>query len=121
MDSSGARAQLFKIKAVHVAERLRLKDLRERFSQPPIEFSNYEMVFKYSETSFLFIYNYGSAVFFNVPDDVAERELSSIQEYKMPSEFVRATDLFLLEVQETPPGTAPSRARVFFDRIVVAE
>jgi len=94
-----------------------LRDLRDRFHrQPPAEFSNYEMIFKYSENSYLFVYNYGSVVFFNVPDDVQERELRIIQEFKTsPMEAQSATsDLFMLEVDATQPGNS----KVYFDRIV---
>lgn len=109
---------VYRIKAIHVAERLKLKDLRERFSHPPTEFSNYEMVVKFSEDSFLFLYNYGSVVFFNVSDEMQEKVLSSIQEYRAPSDQGRATDVFLLEVQS--PSAAPSAAnKVYFDRVLV--
>jgi required for meiotic nuclear division protein 1 len=121
MEPAGARTELYRIKAIHVADRLRLKDLRERFSHPPVEFSNYEMVFKLGEHSYMFVYKYGAVVFFNVPDDVAERELGAIQEYRMPSETGRATDLFQMEVQESQPGGVPGRGRIFHDRIVVPE
>jgi uncharacterized Rmd1/YagE family protein len=103
----------YRIKATHVAERLKLKDLRERFTRPALEFSNYEMVVQYSEDSYLFVYNYGSVVFFNVPEDLQERELSAIQEYRAPSVHGRATDFFHLEV--VPDATN----KVFFDRVVV--
>ena len=56
--------QPYRIKATHIAEKLRLKELREKFTQPPLEFSNYEMVIRYAPDSYLFLYNYGSAVFF---------------------------------------------------------
>ncbi len=121
MESIGENSALYRIKAIHVADRLKLKDLRERFSQPPLEFSNYELVLKLSEQSYIFVYKYGSVVFFNVPDDVAERELEAIHEYRLPTETGRATDLFLMEVAETPAGATPARPRIFFDRIVVPE
>ncbi len=105
----------YRIRAIHVSEKLRLKELRERFTRPALEFSNYEMVVQYSEDSYLFVYNYGSVVFFNVPDDLQERELGAIQEYRIPADQGRATDVFHLEVL---PG-APSK--VYFDRIVVGE
>lgn len=112
---------LFRIKAIHIAERLRLKDLRERFTLPPIEFSNYEMVIRYSPQSYCFLYNYGAVVFFNVPDDLQEKELSAIQEYRVLQDQGRATDVFLLEVQEPPSGstTQSSGPKVYFDRVVV--
>lgn len=105
----------YRIKAIHVAERLKLKDLRERFTRPALEFSNYEMVIQYSEDSYLFVYNYGSAVFFNVPEEMQERELSAIQEYRIPSDHGRATDVFQLDVIE---GAAN---KVYFDRVVVGQ
>lgn len=105
----------YRIKAIHVAERLKLKDLRERFTRPALEFSNYEMVVQYSEDSYLFVYNYGSVVFFNVPDDLQERELGAIHEYRIPSDHGRATDIFQLDVIEG------ASTKVYFDRVVVGE
>jgi required for meiotic nuclear division protein 1 len=64
---------------------------------------------------------YGSVVFFNVPDEVAERELEAIHEYRLPTEAGRATDLFLMEVAGPPAGAGSARPRIFFDRIVVSE
>lgn len=114
--------QLYNIKAVHVAEKLRLKDLRDRFSRSPMDFSNYEIVLKYSEDSYAFIYKYGSVVFFNVPDDLQERELSAIQEYRAPSALPRASDVFLLEVLDPMQAqeTGIQTNRAYFDRVVVS-
>jgi uncharacterized Rmd1/YagE family protein len=113
--AGNASVKTYRIKAVHVAERLKLKDLRERFTRAPLEFSNYEMVVQYSQDSYLFVYNYGAVVFFNVPEDLQERELGSIQEYRLPADQGRANDVFQLEVL---PGAA---TKVFFDRVVVGE
>jgi len=123
MSSGSGLSQLYRIKAVHIVEKLKLKDLREKFSRPPSEFSNYEMIVRYSADSYLFVYNYGSVVFFNVPEDLQERELSTIQEYRVPSEAGRATDVFLLEVKESAQSLAHDQTpptRVFFDRVVVS-
>jgi len=115
---------LYRIKSLHIVEKLKLKDLRERFTQPPLEFSNYEMIVRYAPNSFLFVYNYGSVVFFNVPEELQEKELSAIQEYRISAEQSRATDIFLLEVKEgvvTVPPQAPGVAnKVYFDRVVVS-
>lgn len=113
---------LYRIKAIHIVEKLKLKDLRERFTQPPLEFSNYEMIVRYTPSSFLFVYNYGSVVFFNVPEELQEKELSAIQEYRVSADQSRATDFFLLEVKEgmVSPTQAPGAAnKVYFDRVVV--
>ncbi|MEO5969810.1 MAG: RMD1 family protein [Bdellovibrionia bacterium] len=114
---------LYRIKAIHIVEKLKLKDLRERFTQPPLEFSNYEMIVRYAPNSFLFVYNYGSVVFFNVPEELQEKELSAIQEYRVSAEQSRATDVFLLEVKEgvPVPSQVPGAAnKVYFDRVVVS-
>ena len=113
--------KVYKIKAIHIAEKLRLKELREKFTQPALEFSNYEMIIKYSSDSYLFVYNYGSVVFFNVPEDLQEKELGAIQEYRVPSDQGRATDVFLLEVlegQRSPGASPPVGSKVYFDRVV---
>ncbi len=114
-------AQPYSIKAVHITERLKLKDLREKFTGPPFEFSNYEMIVRYSPDSYLFVYNYGSVVFFNVPEELQDKELESIQECFVPSDHGRATDVFLLEVQESSSVVSQSSLnKVFFDRVVVS-
>jgi uncharacterized Rmd1/YagE family protein len=102
----------YRISALHFAERLKLKDLRERFTCSALEFSNYEMVIQYSEDSFLFVYNYGSVVFFNVPEELQARELDAIQEYRIPSEQVRPSEVFQLDVIEG------SVTKAYFDRVV---
>lgn len=113
-------SKIYTIKAIHIAERLKLRELRERFTQSAFEFSNYEMIVRYSDDSYLFVYNYGSVVFFNVSEELQEKELSSIQEYRVPSDQGRATDRFLLEVQGHPSPAAPGRAnQVYFDRVLV--
>jgi uncharacterized Rmd1/YagE family protein len=107
---------------VHIAEKLRLKDLKDRLSVAPQEFSNYEMVLQYGPESYAFFYNYGSAVFFNVPDDVQERELGALQGFRSSASLARTSDAFLLEVQPAGVATAPEVAnRVFFDRLVVSQ
>ncbi len=109
----------FRIKAFHVAEKLRLKDLREKFTRPTLEFSNYELVVKYADDSYLFVYNYGSVVFFNVPDDMQERELAAIQEYRTPSDVARTSDTYMVEVQDGACGADASH-KVYFDRMVLS-
>lgn len=119
MNATPLIPQPYRIKAIHIAEKLKLKDLRERFTQPASEFSNYEMIVRYSPDSCLFVYNYGSVVFFNVPEDLQEKELSCIQEYRVPSEQARATDVFLLEVQDPSLPSVQGGNKVYFDRVVV--
>jgi len=108
----------YQVRAFHVTEKLKLKDLRERFTTAPIEFSNYELILKYDEHSYLFIYNYGSAVFFNVPEAIYEREMQVLSSLLGPSDFGRTSDVFLVEV--SPEATQPQPPKVYFDRLVVS-
>lgn len=115
--------RLYSIKAFHVSEKIRLKDVREKFSRPPLEFSNQEMVIRYSEDSFVFLYNYGSVVFFNVADSLQEQEISVLNQYRtLGGDFSRTNDTFLLEVNQNLEPTSPELGpnRVFFDRVQVA-
>lgn len=114
--SQTPQTRLFPIKAFHVAEKLKLKELKERFVSPMVEFSNYEMIIRYAEDSYMFIYNYGSVVFFNVPDSVQEREINIIQEYRVPSDLTNTSDVFYVEIQDGNPGGS----KVFFDRILAS-
>lgn len=112
---------VYRIRAIHIAEKLKLKSLRERFNSYPVEFSNYEMVVRYAQDSYLFFYNYGSVVFFNVSEEVQEKELNFIEEYRAPSEQGRASDFFLLEVQESLGNVVPGASnKVYFDRVVIS-
>src|SRR5215210_6318380 len=80
------------------------------------------MVVQYSEDSYMFVYNYGSVIFFNVPEDLQEKELGSIQgglDTSVQGQ-ARPTDVFLLEVQDLPnTGSLASTHKVYFDRVVV--
>jgi uncharacterized Rmd1/YagE family protein len=81
------------------------------------------MVIRYAHDSYFFIYNYGSVVFFNVPEDIQERELSALQEYRVPNEQgSAASDVFLLERQESAPAPVgqSSGTKVYFDRVLVS-
>jgi uncharacterized Rmd1/YagE family protein len=112
---------LYQIRSIHVAEKLKLKELRERWPEPLLEFSNYEMVVSCGLDAYLFVYNYGSVVFFNVPEQLQEKTLVMIQECLTSVEGidqVRASDRFILELQKSGSRSAN---KVFFDRVVVSE
>ncbi|MCM2321927.1 MAG: RMD1 family protein [Oligoflexia bacterium] len=129
--SSSSPPGTYRIKALHVAEILKLKEFREKLTLPPLEFSNYELIVRYSEDSYLFVYKYGSVVFFNVPEEIQERELRKIQECRASADATQSPtapvlapagdpgspmDVFLLEVQPSQP--TGSGAKVYFDRII---
>ncbi len=109
-------AQKFPIRAFHIAERLKLRELREKLGYSPKEFSNYEMVVQLpGEHSYVLFYNFGSIVFFNVPEALAEIEMTRLVEFRSPTDTMRTSDNFTVEINENGENKA------HFDRIEVRE
>ncbi|MGE4232958.1 MAG: RMD1 family protein [Bacteriovoracia bacterium] len=107
-------AKHYPIRAYHIAERLRLRDVRDKLGYSPKEFSNYEMVIQLTgDDSYLAIYNFGSIVFFNVPDADFEKEMARLSEFRTPSDTMRTSDNFLIEISENGQNKA------HFDRLEV--
>lgn len=106
----------YPIRAYHIAERLRLKDLKDRLGYQPKEFSNYEMVIPLpGDNSYLLVYNFGSVVFFNVSDVDLETQMAKFSEYRTPSDVMRTSDAFLVQISERGENKA------LFDRLEVRE
>lgn len=110
--------QAYRITAAHVAERLKLKELREKVSHPVEDFSNYELVVKFAENSYACIYNYGSVVFFNVPDAIQVKYLAILRETKEGSKIGDTTDAYLVETKQ---DLGPTANQVFFDRVTMGK
>ncbi len=106
--------QAYRLQASHVAERLKLKELRERVTHPVKDFSNYELVVEFAANSFAFIYNYGTVVFYNVPDAIQVRYLAIIRETKEGAKIGDTSDVFIVEER---PEMDPAANQVFFDRV----
>ena len=97
----------FSVRAYHVAERLKLKDVRDRLNYAPKEFSNYEMVISLpAENAYILFYNFGSVVFFNATDKEIEQEMARISEFRTPSDTMRTSDNFLIEINESGQNKA---------------
>ncbi|RYZ68263.1 MAG: hypothetical protein EOP09_09730, partial [Proteobacteria bacterium] len=76
-------SKIYRVRATHVAERLKMRELRERLTEFPIdEFTNYNLTVRLSELSYAFIYNYGTVVFFNVPQVLQDSILSLMRTTK---------------------------------------
>jgi uncharacterized Rmd1/YagE family protein len=116
--STQADYRAFRLKATHVAERLRLQQLKEKVVHPIRSQSNYELVVEFAEYSYAFVYNYGSVVFFNVPDGIQEKYLAMIRETKQGAKIGDTNDVFLVETRE---GLGESVNQVFFDRIATGK
>lgn len=108
----------YRLRATHVAERLKLAELKDRVLHPVRHFANYELVVEFAEQSYAFIYNYGSVVFFNVPEVLQEKYLAIIRETKEGAKIGDTTDVFIVE---TRPGIDPSTNHVYFDRIATGQ
>jgi uncharacterized Rmd1/YagE family protein len=120
-------AKFYPIKAYHITEKMRLKDVREYLSLYPKEFSNYEMSVSLNEPdSYIFFYHFGSVVFFNVSDILINDYLNKLQKFKnfgLASELVSTglvsssttSDNFIIEVSNETQNKA------YYDRIIVKE
>lgn len=106
----------YPIRAFHMAERLKLKDVRDKLGYNPKEFSNYEMVIPLSgEHAYLLIYNFGSLVFFNAAEKEIETEMARMASFRGPAETMRTSDNFAIEVSTTAQNKA------HFDKLEVRE
>jgi uncharacterized Rmd1/YagE family protein len=110
--------QAYRMTGAHVAERLKLSVVREKVVHPIESFSNYELVVKFAENSYAFIYNYGSIVFFNVPDAIREKYLSFVRETKEGAKMGDTSDIYLVEEKA---GLDPTVNQVFFDRVTTGK
>ncbi|MEW6056977.1 MAG: RMD1 family protein [Bdellovibrionota bacterium] len=97
----------YQIRAYHIAERLRLRDVRDRLGYNHKELSNYEMVVQLGgDDAYLLVYNFGSVVFFNVSDKEIEIEMARLSEFRTPSDTMRTSDNFVIEISETGQNKA---------------
>jgi uncharacterized Rmd1/YagE family protein len=104
----------YSVRAYHIAERLRLKEVRDRLGYDTSEFSNYEMIIPLSaRDSYMFLYSFGSVVFFNATDLEVEHEMARLRIFRSPGEGERTSDAFLVEVSDNINN------KVFFDRITI--
>lgn len=104
----------YPIRAYHIAERLKLRDVRDKLGYNAKEFSNYEMVVQApGEDAYLLVYNFGSVVFFNVADQDLEREMARLSEFRTPSDTMRTSDNFTIEISESGTNKA------LFDKLEV--
>ena len=106
----------YPIRAYHIAERLKLKDVRDKMGYVTKEFSNYEMVIALeTPNSYMIFYNFGSVLFFNVPDELLDIQMARLQEFRAPSDTMRTSDNFFIEVSELGQNKA------HFDHMEVRE
>lgn len=98
------------IQAQHLATRLQLKQVAGQISESPIVQTPYELVYELRANSFVFIYNFGAVVFFNVPEDSRFLLLRNILGEKGGSANVTSEDFIIEEVAELPNNNAHETA-----------
>ncbi len=104
----------YPVRAYHIAERLKLREVRDKLEYNPKDFTNYEMVIPVlGEQAYLFLYNFGSIVFFNVPESEIETQMARLSEFRTPSDTMRTSDSFTLEIVEN------AQDRALFDKLEV--
>ena len=104
----------YPIRAYHIAERLRLREVRDKLGYTPREFSNYEMVVQApGDEAYLLVYNFGSLVFFNVAEKDIEIEMARLSEFRTPSDTMRTNDNFVIEISDSGQNKA------LFDKLEV--
>lgn len=104
------------IQAQHLATRLQLKQVSSQIAGAPIVQTPYELVYELRSDSFVFIYNFGAVVFFNVPEDSRFLFLRNILGGKGGAANVTSEDFIVEEVGELTNSatheTAFSKIRV---------
>lgn len=101
------KEQLYLFHAYHLGEGLKLKEIAKGFDLKPALLHPNCLIYELSPESYLLFYNFGSVVFFNVPEAAHP---NTLQRIKPPV----ASDEFLLEVE---PQAQP---KVSFDKVVLA-
>lgn len=100
------KEQSYLFHAYHLGEALRLKEVAKDFYLKPTRLNPNCLIYELAHQSYLLFYNFGSVVFFNVPESV---QPNTLQRIKPPV----ASDEFLLEVE---PQT---QSKVSFDKVVL--
>lgn len=104
------------INAVHLTEQIKIKELGTVIALQPLLLSVWEAVFKISEESYIFMYNFGSVVFFNVPEEQQKNVIETIKKTNVPSQPAFATsDSFIVEV------TGEDKHEVGFNKAVIKD
>jgi uncharacterized Rmd1/YagE family protein len=107
----------FTIHAFHLTETLKLKDIGSLISVEPLLLSVWEASFKFSDESYVFIYNFGSVVFFNVPDDSQKVILEKVKKSYIAPQIpgYTTTDTFSVEV------TGEDKHEVGFNKVIIKD
>ncbi|NBX91966.1 MAG: RMD1 family protein [Proteobacteria bacterium] len=70
---------LFTMQAINLYDSIQIKSVRSLLSGKVVFSSPQEIVFQYGENSFLFVYRFGSIVFFGLSNEEIDREISKVK------------------------------------------
>lgn len=87
----------FTFNAYHFKKKLKLKELEKVFPFKPYQINPDEIVYKVDEQRFIFLYRFGSIVFFNISRDDQNREFDRIANSLDIDEEISASEEFYLE------------------------
>lgn len=105
--------ELYPFHTYHLAEALKLKEIAKLFDLKPAILNPTCLVYELSAKSYCFLYNFGTALFFNVGLEAQQSTLKRIQNFIQSNQEPVAADEFLLEEKHKSPNT------VSFDKVVV--
>ncbi len=69
----------FLIESLNLYDTINIKGIRTLLSGRVIDSSPNELQLEYAENSYLFVYRFGCLVFFNVPQEIKEREIGKLK------------------------------------------
>jgi uncharacterized Rmd1/YagE family protein len=106
----------YSIKAFHLAEKLKLKDVTDRFAlSSPLTVTPLEASYKLSADSYVYIFNFGSIVFFNVAEDIQKVLLDKARKSDDTQPARTTADEFTIEVVDE------DKLEVSFNKITLKE
>jgi len=106
----------YSFSAYHLKDRLKLREVKNILPFNPYRMNSDEIVYKFKDDSYIFLYRFGTTVFFNVSPEDQKTELARITDkFKIADinidETVDTSDEFYLEVEPA------SEITVLFDTI----
>ncbi len=100
-------------RAYHLADTLRLKAIEPAMDMPATTRAATKLVYQLGDASFLFLYRFGSVVFFNVEQSKQDEIVDKIKTVIRRTDVLSTSDEFALEVHEDEKNS------VQFERVIV--
>lgn len=92
---------LFTMQAINLYDSIHIKRVRSLLSGKLAYSSPQEIVFEFSETKFLFVFRFGSLVFFGFSQEEIDREVKNLQEAFGPGVSNPTTETYQVIIGET--------------------